>query len=198
MWDAGGDLESTFMLNFGARPVQNPLLADISLDSPIQDGDVATLTAHAEFHHYCGHSDQEIVFGEPKKRHLKMFDAVKSVRESVLKEVRAGLTDRQLNDFYRAGCGATGFLSSDHSQMHQYGLDVPEFPGPAFTVPDHSGKKPLSVPNFVMMSGMVYSISPTLVDAETGDLLLGGTSLVVTDDGYRELGARPVELLVAG
>jgi hypothetical protein len=45
---------------------------------------------------------------------------------------------------------------------------------------------------------MVFSISPTLADEETGELLLGGTSLVVTDDGYQELGARPVELLVAG
>ena len=198
MWDAGGDLASTFTLNFGARPAQNPLLADITLDSPIQEGDVATLTAHAHYHHYAGHSDQEIVFGEPKQRHVNMFDAVKTVRDAVLKEVRAGLTNRELNDCYRTCCAATGFLSSDHAQMHQYGLDVPEFPGPAFTVPDHSGKKPLSSGNFTLRNGMVFSISPTLRDAETGETLLGGTSLVVADDGFRELGERPVELLVAG
>jgi Xaa-Pro aminopeptidase len=198
MWEAGGDLASTFLFNFGARPAQNPLLANITLNSPIKEGDVATLTAHAEYHHYAGHSDQEIVFGNPKPRHLKMFDAVKSVRDGVLKEIRAGLTNRELNDCYRANCAATGFLSSEHSQMHQYGLDVPEFPGPAFTVPDDSGKKPLPSGNYRLTTGMVYSISPTLRDAETGELLLGGTSLVITDDGHRELGARPVALLVAG
>jgi Xaa-Pro aminopeptidase len=198
MWEAGGDLASTFFFNFGARPSQNPLLANIMLNSPIAEGDVATLTAHAEYQHYAGHSDQEIVFGNPKPRHLKMFDAVKTVRDGVLKEIRAGITNRELNDCYRANCAATGYLSSEHSQMHQYGIDVPEFPGPAFTAPDHSGKKPLPSGNYTLTTGMVYSISPTLCDAETGELLLGGTSLVVTDEGYRELGERPVELIVAG
>jgi len=52
--------------------------------------------------------------------------------------------------------------------------------------------------NFALTKGMVFSISPTLGDGESGELLLGGTSLVISDKGYRELGARPVELLVAG
>jgi hypothetical protein len=43
---------------------------------------------------------------------------------------------------------------------------------------------------------MVYSISPTVIDEATGDLMLGGTSLAITDNGYRELGAREVDLLV--
>jgi len=137
------------------------------------------------------------VFGNPKQRHLKMFDAVKKVRDGVLKQVRAGLTNRDLNDCYQACCAATGFLTSEHSQMHQYGLDVPEFPGAAFKVPDPN-KKPLASGNFTLTNGMVYSISPTLCDAETGELLLGGTSLVISDGGYRELGERPVDLLVAG
>ncbi len=47
--------------------------------------------------------------------------------------------------------------------------------------------------------GMVYSISPTLVDEKTGEALLGGGSLAVTDNGYRDLGAvRAVEMVVAG
>ena len=198
MWEAGGDLSSTFTLNFGARPAQNPFLANINLDSPIEEGDVATLTGHAHYHHYAGHSDQEIVFGNPKARHIKMFDAVKAVRDGVLQAIRAGLTNRELNDLYRDRCAATGFVSSEHPQMHQYGLDVPEFPGPAFTVPDNSGKKPLPSGNFTLTKGMVFSISPTLRDAETGEVLLGGTSLAIGDDGYQELGERPVELLVAG
>jgi hypothetical protein len=49
-----------------------------------------------------------------------------------------------------------------------------------------------------LASGMIYSVSPVLIEPGTGDLLLGGTTMVVTDTGYRELGARPVELLVAG
>ena len=196
MWDAGGDLNSTFTLNFGAVPVQNPLLADITLNSRIKEGDIITLTAHAHYHHYAGHSDQEIVVGNPKQRHLTMFDAVKKVRTNVLKQVKAGLSNRALYDFYEAACTDAGFEPTEHAQMHQYGIDVPEFPGPAFKLPP-VGNKPLSGGgNFTLTSGMIFSIAPTLQDPETGELLLGGTSLVITDNGYQELGARPVELLV--
>jgi len=37
-----------------------------------------------------------------------------------------------------------------------------------------------------------------LIDRKTGETLPGGNSLAVTDDGYRELGRRDVELCVAG
>jgi hypothetical protein len=43
---------------------------------------------------------------------------------------------------------------------------------------------------------MIYSVSPTLVAPNRDDTLLGGVSLVMTEDGYRELGERKVELLV--
>ena len=197
MWEAGGDLTSTFSFNFGERPAQNPLLAEMKLNAPIEDGDIATLTAHAHYHHYAGHSDQEIVFGTPKQRHVKMFEAVQKVRDGVLKKIRPGLTNRELKTCYDACCAETGYLGSTHAQMHQYGIDVPEFPGSAFKLPDPN-QKPLPSGNFKMANGMVFSISPTLADAETGELLLGGTSLVIADGGYRELGVRPVELLVAG
>ena len=47
--------------------------------------------------------------------------------------------------------------------------------------------------NFALRAGMIYSISPTLVAADSEDTLLGGTSLVVTEDGvidYADLEAK--------
>ena len=149
--------------------------------------------------HYAGHSDQEIVFGEPKPRHVKMFEGVKTVRNEVLKHVRAGITQRELFDVYEATCEEVGYATSDHAQMHQYGIDIPEFPGLAFRIEDSKGGRGLGGGgNFTLETGMIYSISPTLIDGETGETLLGGTSLAVTDDGHQELGDREVELLVAG
>ena len=189
MWGAGGDLDSTMGFNFGSVPKQNPVLVHLSMSRRIQPGDIGTLTAHAEYKHYAGHSDQEISFGEPKPVHRQMFDAVLHVRDEVLKTVRAGATHSDLQQAYQEACRQTGFRSSPHSQMHQYGIDVPEFPGPAFKA---DGPR-----NFVLTPGMIYSISPTLVAPDSDDTLLGGTSLVVTENGYRELGDRKVELLVA-
>ncbi|HXP75073.1 MAG TPA: M24 family metallopeptidase [Stellaceae bacterium] len=199
MWDAGGDIGSHFSFNFGPRPAQNPVLAELCLNRKIEVGDIGTLTAHSHYHHYAGHSDQEIAFGDPKPAYVKQFDGVKKVRQAVLKRVRAGVTQRDLFDAYDATCAEVGYGTSEHAQMHQYGLDVPEFPGPGFRIPDAKGGKGLAGGgNFTLVTGMIYSISPTLLDHETEDLLLGGTSLAVTDDGYQELGAREVDLLVAG
>ena len=52
------------------------------------------------------------------------------VREEVLKQVKPGSTHRDLQAAYEKAVGETGFRISPHSQMHQYGIDVPEFPGP--------------------------------------------------------------------
>lgn len=190
MWSAGGDLESTIGFNFAALPKQNPVLARLCLGRQICWGDVGTLTAHAHYAGYGGHSDQEISFGEPKGLHREMFQAVLEVRDEVLKCVKPGATQRDLIEAYRAATKTTGFRSSPHSQIHQYGIDVPEFPGPAFS------SQGMQRGDFELASGMIYSISPTLMAPSGDDTLLGGTSLVVTDTGYRELGERKVELLI--
>ena len=190
IWEAGGDLESEIGMGIGKVPKQTPIIARLSRDHVIEPGDIGTLTSHTLFRHYAGHSDQEIVFGaEPTKLHADMFQAVQHVRDAVLKEVKPGKTHQDLQQAYQRAAAETGFRTSPHSQMHQYGIDVPEFPGPQFNAP---GSR-----NFSLAPGMIYSISPTLVAPNGEDTLLGGTSLVVTETGYRELGDRKVEMLVA-
>jgi Xaa-Pro aminopeptidase len=193
MWEAGGDINSTFGFNFGPVPKQNPVLCELCLTRRIQPGDIGTMTAHAHFGGYGGHSDHVISFGEPAGLHREMYQAVLGVRDVVLKEVRPGATQRGLVEAYQKACDQTGFRSSSHSQIHQYGIDVPEFPGPAFKAGAGSGR---GERNFVLAPGMIYSISPTLLAPNGDDTLLGGTSLVVTEDGFKELGDRKVEMLV--
>lgn len=188
MWQAGGDLHSIFGFNFGPVPKQNPVLCELCLTRRIAPGDIGTMTAHAHYGGYGGHSDHEVSFGDPKLLHREMYQAVHHVRGAVLKQVRPGVTQRDLIETYQKACKETGFLSSPHSQIHQYGIDVPEFPGPAFNA---GGPR-----NFVLAPGMIYSISPTIVAPNGDDTMLGGTSLVVTKDGFKELGDRVVELLV--
>ena len=200
MWDAGADVESTFDVNFGAVPAQNPALAMLCLDRKIQPGDMGTLTAHSEYHHYAGHSDQEISFGEPKKLHRDMFEAVLEVREAVLAHLKPGATQRELIEVYDRTCKETGFRPSPHTQIHQYGIDVPEFPGPAYQIPDPGGEADPAnlgrVGNHTVEPGMIFSVSPTLMAPDGPDAVLGGTCAVVTEDGNRQLGDRTVEMLV--
>lgn len=203
MWEAGGDMDSTFHFHCGSVPKQNPILMQLCLEQEIKKGDIGTLTAHAEYEGYPGHSDHQISFGTPKPLHREMFQAVLNVRNSVLKKLKEGVTQVDLIETYQNACRETGFRSSAHSQTHQYGIDVPEYPGPAFRVPDTS-KEQLSRKiglgfgggNFMLKAGMVYSISPTLMARDSEDTMLAGTTLVVTPTGYRELGDRKLELLM--
>jgi Xaa-Pro dipeptidase len=195
MVDAGGDVESEVGFNFGPVALQNPILAEICLDREIQPGDIGTLTAHAEYQRYAGHSDAVISFGEPRPLHRELFDAAVRVRDVVLGTFREGVTHNQVIAAYQQACEEAGFRWSPHGQIHQYGIDVPEFPGPAFAVPNSGGK---GRPDFVLRAGMVYSVSPTVVARDSEDRIVCGTTLVVTKDGYRELGDRKMELLVAG
>ena len=199
MWGAGGDLDTTFSINFGPIAKQNPILASLCLERPVQEGDLATLTAHAHFGGYGGHSDQEIAVGAPNPLHADMFEAVLHTRKAVMAAVKPGVTQLDLVGVYQQACAETGYLSSAHSQIHQYGIDVPEFPGPSFdaALPSNQQGRVARGRNFVLAPGMIYSISPTIVAAKDAETVLGGTSLVVTDTGYRELTDRNTELLVA-
>jgi Xaa-Pro aminopeptidase len=197
MWQAGGDMNAMFKFSFGPVGNQNPVVAELCLEREIKPGDIGTMTAHSHFHHYAGHSDQVISFGKPNARHAAMFAGVLEVRKAVMKLVRAGATHRELTDAYEQATTAVGFKTSPHSQMHLYGLDVPEFPGPAYKIPDSKGGKGLGGSgNFVLKEGMVYSISPTLVDETTGDVILAGTAFAVTQMGYRNFGGREPEIVV--
>jgi Xaa-Pro aminopeptidase len=171
----------------------------LCLERRVEAGDIGSITAHCHYRHYGGHTDQVIVFGKPQPLHVEMFTAVKHVRIEVLKLMRAGVTQRELFDAYEKACGETGFDTSPHAQMHLYGIDIPEFPGPAYRIKDAKGGRGLGGGgNFVLQPGMIYSISPTLVNKATGEALLGGGSLVVEPSGYRDLGPeRPVEMVIA-
>jgi Xaa-Pro aminopeptidase len=194
MVEAGADVSSMVGLNFGPIAAENPILWELCLDREIQPGDMATMSAHTEYHHYGGHSDQEISFGEPKPLYREMFDAVLYVRDAVLQQMRPGNTYGEVISTYRKACLETGFRWSEHSQIHQYGIDVPESPGPAFNA---EGPSERGGQNYVLTPGMVYSVSPTIVAKDGEDRILGGTCLVITEDGYRELGDRKVEMLIS-
>ena len=119
------------------------------------------------------------------------MDALRRVRAAVLSVVRPGATQSDLVTAYRHACAETEFEPSTQSQIHQYGIDVPEYPGPLFASAESPG-------DIVLHPGMVYSIAPALQTNGGRDTVIGGGSLVVTESGYRELAPEPLALLQAG
>lgn len=188
MWEAGGDERSTVNFSCWPSPQRNHVLSQLSLGRTIEPGDAAILTGFAYQAGYGGHGDQQICFGPPSRLHRDMFESLLGVRATVLNAVKPGATQRALVAAYRAACKESGFDPSTQAQIHQYGIDVPEYPGPLFAGTSAGD-------DFVLHPGMVYSIAPALQTRDGHDTVIGGGSLVVTESGYRELGARPIELL---
>ena len=190
MWEAGGDLSSTLVSSCWPVPKRNHVLQELSMGRTIEPGDVAIVTGLARYGGYAGHNDQQICFGAPSALHREMFGAVRFLRDAILREVKPGATQSQLVQAYRSALPETGFRPSTQTQWHQYGLDVPEYPGPPL-----ARKGEGESVDFVLQSGMVYSIAPAVMAPDAEDVVIGGASLLVTEDGYRELGNRPPELL---
>lgn len=202
MWEAGGDLHSSFFLHFGPIPFQNSIAGELCLQQRIRKGDIGTMTGHSHFRGYAGHSDQVLSFGPPSQLHRDMFDATLYVRDAVLRHVKPGATQDDLDHAYEQACEETSFRAWPHRQIHQYGIDVPENAGSQWQVRGKPREGFTGVErayrerNYLLAPGMIYSISPVLKAPNSDDTILGGTSLVVTDTGYRDLGDRKVELLV--
>jgi Xaa-Pro aminopeptidase len=187
MWEGGGDLSSSLVASCGPIAIRQHVVQELSLSRMIQPGDVAVLTGLARFGGYVGHSDQEIVFGRPSALQLEMIEAVRFLRESVLRQVRPGAKQSDLGAAYRDAIRETGFRTTGATDLHSYGIDVPE----SWTREGAGFKDRIEE---VLQPGMIYSISPGVMAADSEELMIGGTSLVVTESGYRNLGDRSVDL----
>ncbi len=187
MWEAGGDLSSTLVASCGPIAIRQHVVQELSLGRVIEPGDVAILTGLARYGGYAGHSDQEIRFGPPSALQREMAEAVRFLSDTVLKHVRPGARHSDLGAAYRDAVAETGFRPTGATDLHPYGIDVPERPS-------REGAPWNDRSDYDLRSGMVYSISPAVM-APNDDVMIGGTSVVVTESGYRTLGERSIELL---
>jgi Xaa-Pro aminopeptidase len=187
MWEAGGDLNSTLVASCGPIAIRQHVVQELSLQRPIVPGDVAILTGLARYGGYAGHSDQEIYFGRPTELQREMVEAVRFLSDAVLKQIKPGAKHSDLGAAYRDAVAETRFRPTGATDLHPYGIDVPERPS-------HEGAPWNDRSDYDLQAGMVYSISPAVM-APNDDVMIGGTSIVVTDEGYRMLGDRRIELL---
>lgn len=188
MWEAGGDLSSTLVASCGPIAVRQHVVQELSLGRVIESGDVAILTGLARYGGYAGHSDQEICFGRPSELQREMVEAVRFLSDAVLQHVRPGAQHSDLGAAYRGAVAETGFRPTGATDLHPYGIDVPERPS-------REGAPWNDRSDYELQTGMVYSISPAVMAPGSDDVMIGGTSLVVTDSGYRALGDRSIDLL---
>jgi len=187
MWEAGGDLNSTLVASCGPIAIRQHVVQELSLARKIEPGDVAILTSLARYGGYAGHSDQEICFGRPTALQQEMIEAVRFLSDTILKQIRPGMMHSDLGAIYRDAIAVTEFRPTGATDLHPYGLDVPERPTTQGAGWNDRSDYPLQL-------GMVYSISPAVM-APNDDVMIGGTSIVVTESGHRKLGNRPIELL---
>ena len=141
---------------------------------------------------YHGDVTRTFLVGEPSEELRRRYDLTHEAMEAALETVAAGVTGSAVHDaacdvYEDAGYATlrsdptteTGFI---HSTGHGLGLEVHESP----SVAPRGGE---------LRPGHVVTIEPGLYDPDVGGVRIEDT-VVVTDDGYRNLTDYPVELVV--
>ncbi|MPZ13700.1 MAG: M24 family metallopeptidase [Chloroflexi bacterium] len=188
MWEAGGDLSSTLVASCGPVAIRQHVVQELSLGRIIEPGDIATLTGLARSGGYAGHSDQQICFGPVSALQRELSEAVRSVRDAVMKRVTPGARHSELGAAYQDAARTTRFRPTSATDIHSYGIDVPEHP-------TREGAGWNDRTDYVLQPGMIYSVSPALMARDSEEMVIDGASLVVTESGSRTLGHRSIELL---
>ncbi|ERH13083.1 MAG: Xaa-pro aminopeptidase, partial [halophilic archaeon J07HB67] len=141
---------------------------------------------------YHGDVTRTFLVGEPTDELRRRYDLTHEAMEAALETVAAGVSGSAVHDAVCDTYEAAGYatLRSDpttetgfiHSTGHGLGLEVHEVPSVA---PRGETLRP----------GHVITIEPGLYDPEVGGVRIEDT-VVVTEDGYRNLTDYPVELVV--
>jgi len=184
----GGELPTLFFLSAG------PGLSNSSFvptDYRIQKGDRIIDEIEAKYGGYAAQAVCPVVIGTPDDEYQKMIDISRACFDSILHNMKPGVTFGSLFDIYRDTVerhGKDKYLWN-HPVMHARGLGDD---GPALL-----GDKDLErFSKIELQAGMVFILKPQVRAAQGKGRASIGDTVVVTESGARRLGKRELKLIV--
>lgn len=139
--------------------------------------------------HYNSDMTRVVFFGEPDPKMKEIYEIVRSAQEAALKMCKPGTRAGDLDMEARIFITDRGFGENfNHGLGHGIGLEVHELPV------IRSGTKYDSV---VLQPGMAITVEPGIYLPQVGGVRIED-SIIITEDGYRNLTNRPKELKVIG
>lgn len=164
----------------GALPHAHPSHRRIEL------GDLVTMDFGAMWNGYCADMTRTVVLGEPTDRQQEIYDIVLGAQKAALKEIKAGMTGKQVDAVARDFIADKGYGAEfGHGLGHGVGLEVHEAPRLASKNED------------VLVPDMVVTVEPGIYIADWGGVRIED-DVVVGEGGSRILTSSKKDLLRLG
>src|SRR5919106_22786 len=188
MLSNGGELPTLFFLSAGPD-ISNSSF--VPTDYVIQAGDRIINEIEAKYGGYAAQAVSPVVIGKPAEDYRRMIDVSRACFETILHNMKPGVTFLWLFDIYRETVerhGAGKYLWN-HPMMHARGLGDD---GPALL-----GDKDLErFSKIELQTGMTFILKPQVRPAEGKGRGSIGDTVTVTENGARRLGKRELKLIV--
>jgi len=184
----GGELPTLFFLSAGPGLTNSSF---VPTDYRIQKGDRIIDEIEAKYGGYAAQAVCPVVIGTPDDEYQRMIDISRVCFDSILHNMKPGVTFGSLFDIYRDTVERQGkdkYLWN-HPVMHARGLGDD---GPALL-----GDKDLErFSKIELQAGMVFILKPQVRAAQGKGRASIGDTVVVTENGARRLGKRELKLIV--
>jgi Xaa-Pro aminopeptidase len=137
--------------------------------------------------HYHSDMTRVVFFGEPDPKMKEVYEVVKGAQEAALKICKPGIRAGDLDMEARIWITDRGYGENfNHGLGHGIGLEVHELP---------VIKSASKYDSVVLQPGMAITIEPGVYIPKLGGVRIEDT-VVITEDGHRNLTNRPKELTV--
>lgn len=112
----------------------------------------------------------------PSKKHLEIYNIVKTANEMAIKAIKPGVTTHELDSVARDYINSKGYGDKfGHGLGHGFGLQIHEYPGVSFKAEDK-----------VLKEGMVITIEPGIYIDGFGGVRIED-DILITSKGYEVL-----------
>lgn len=107
----------------GSKPHAHPT------QKAIANGDAVTMDFGARFEGYCADMTRTVFVGKPSDPMKKIYETVLQAQQNALKNMRAGMTGRQIDSLARELIASYGYADKfTHNLGHSLGIDIHEDP----------------------------------------------------------------------
>ncbi len=184
----GGELPTLFFLS-GGPGISNSSF--VPTDYRLQKGDRLIDEIEAKYAGYAAQAVCPVVLGAPDDEYQKMIEISRACFDSILHNMKPGVTFGWLFDIYRDTVErvGNGKYLWNHPVMHARGLGDD---GPALL-----GDKDLErFSKIQLQTGMTFILKPQVRPKEGKGRASIGDTVTVTENGARRLGKRELKLIV--
>nr|WP_307774924.1 Xaa-Pro peptidase family protein [uncultured Cetobacterium sp.] len=148
----------------------------VASDKEIEEG-FLTIDYGCFYKGYASDITRTFYVGQnPSKKHLEIYNIVKTANEMAIKAIKPGVTTHELDSVARDYINSKGYGDKfGHGLGHGFGLQIHEYPGVSFKAEDK-----------VLKEGMVITIEPGIYIDGFGGVRIED-DILITSKGYEVL-----------